>query len=221
MMEDRNNEASSRSREPGEGPEAPAYENTDSSNIPVELLESESTVTPAPPPGTLEGHAAKAAENWDKFLRATADLENFKKRVARERIEQAKFAQAPLLQSLIPILDNLDMAMGAAETSKAESASSLRQGVAMVFQQLKSALQAAGLQEIDATGQAFDPNLHEAVSQVETHHAPEGIVVQQLRKGYKLHDRLLRPASVVVAVKPSAKKQAQESGSDPAGRAQS
>ena len=89
----------------------------------------------------------------------------------------------------------------------------------MVLQQLKAALQGAGLEEIDATGRPFDPNLHEAVSQLETNETPEGRVVQQLRKGYKLHDRLLRPASVVVAAQPSAKNQGKPSASDPAGGA--
>jgi molecular chaperone GrpE len=79
----------------------------------------------------------------------------------------------------------------------------LQSGIAMIQQQLKSALLETGLEEIDATGKPFDPMLHEAVSQQETTDAPEGHVLQQLRKGYKLRDRLLRPAAVIVAKKPA------------------
>jgi len=81
---------------------------------------------------------------------------------------------------------------------------SLQAGIAMIQQQLKGVLAETGLEEIDANGKPFDPTLHEAVSQLETADAPEGQVVQQIRKGYKLRDRLLRPAAVVVAKKPSA-----------------
>ena len=100
----------------------------------------------------------------------------------------------------MPVLDNFDMALSAAQPG---SAPSLQTGIAMIYQQLKKALTDAGLEEVDATGQKFDPNWHEAVSQQETNEIPEGHVVQQLRKGYKLRDRLLRPASVVVAKKPA------------------
>jgi molecular chaperone GrpE len=79
----------------------------------------------------------------------------------------------------------------------------LQAGINMVHQQLKSAMASAGLEEIEASGKPFDPNLHEAISQQETAEVPEGSVVQQVRKGYKLRDRLLRPASVVVAKKPA------------------
>jgi molecular chaperone GrpE len=80
---------------------------------------------------------------------------------------------------------------------------SLQTGISMVHQQLKNALTEAGLEEVDATGKRFDPNLHEAVSQQESAEVPEGHVVQQLRKGYKLRERLLRPASVIVAKAPA------------------
>jgi molecular chaperone GrpE len=153
---------------------------------------------------SLKDRAAKADEHWDRFLRVTAELENYRKRATRERQEAVKFAHESLLQRLIPVLDNFDMAMAAANAGEAVSASALQTGVAMIHQQLKSALVEAGLEEIDATNKTFDPNLHEAVSQRETADAPEGQVVQQLRKGYKLKERLLRPATVIVAAKPAA-----------------
>jgi len=151
----------------------------------------------------LKQRAAKADDNWDRLLRTTADFDNFKKRAAREKQEAIKFANEGLLQKLVPVLDTFDMALAAAD-GKNEAVQSLKTGIGMVHQQLKSALTDAGLEEVDATGKPFDPNLHEAVSQKETTEVPEGQVVQQLRKGYKLRDRLLRPATVVVAKHPAA-----------------
>ena len=151
----------------------------------------------------LKERAAKAEEHWDRLLRTTADFDNFKKRAAREKQEAIKFANENLLQKLIPVLDSLDMGLAATQAAPAESGQSLQAGVSMISQQLKNALAEAGLEEVDATGKPFDPNLHEAVSQRETTEAPEGQVIQQLRKGYKLRDRLLRPATVVLAKQPA------------------
>lgn len=152
----------------------------------------------------LKDKAARADENWERLLRTAADLENFKKRAAREKQEAIKYAHENLMQKLIPVLDTFDMALSATQNAQTDAVQSLQTGVNMVLQQLKSALTDAGLEVIDATGKKFDPNLHEAVSQTATDDVPEGQVVQQLRKGYKLRDRLLRPASVVVAKKPAA-----------------
>ena len=151
----------------------------------------------------LKARAAKADEHWDRLLRTTADLENFKKRAAREKTEAAQFASASLLQKLLPILDNFEMAQMAAQSVQGDSLASLQAGVAMIQQQLKTILTDSGLEEIDASGKPFDPTLHEAVSQQETIEVPENHIVQQIRKGYKLRDRLLRPASVIVAKKPA------------------
>ena len=152
----------------------------------------------------LKSRAAKADENWERLLRTTADFENFKKRAAREKQDALKFANESLIQKLIPLLDNFDMALAAVQNGQTGAASSsLQSGINMILQQFKSALTEAGLEEVDATGKPFDPNLHEAISQQETAEVPEGHVVQQLRKGYKLRDRLLRPASVIIAKKPA------------------
>jgi molecular chaperone GrpE len=151
----------------------------------------------------LQARAAKAGEHWDTLLRTTADFENFKKRAARERQDAVKFANESLLQKLIPILDTFDMALTAATNAKEGTAQSLQTGVSMILSQFRNTLTEAGLEEIDATGKPFDPNFHEAVSQQETAEVPEGHVAQQLRRGYKLKDRLLRPATVIVAKKPT------------------
>src|ERR1043166_4160552 len=149
----------------------------------------------------LKERAAKADEHWNRLLRTTADFDNFKKRAAREKTDAIKYANEGLLEKLVPVLDNFDAALAATQTRSGNTAS-LQTGVQMILQQLRKALTDAGLEEIDAANQPFDPNWHEAVSQKETTEVPEGHVVQQLRKGYKLRDRLLRPASVIVAKKP-------------------
>jgi molecular chaperone GrpE len=156
-------------------------------------------------PGQLEelkARAAKADEHWNRLLRSMADFDNFRKRAAREKHEAIKYANDALIEKLIPVLDHFDMAIAAAQNGPADTVPPLQQGISMIYQQFKNTLAEAGLKEIDATGQQFDPNWHEAVAQQETAEAPEGQVIQQLRKGYKLHDRLLRPATVIVAKKP-------------------
>jgi molecular chaperone GrpE len=155
----------------------------------------------------LKTRAARADENWERLLRTTADFENFKKRAAREREEAVRSANESIVKKLVPVLDNFEMALAAAAQNKdlrPEAVKSLREGVSMIFQQLKQVLRETGLEELDASGKKFDPSWHEAVSQQETTDVPEGHVIQQLRKGYKLRDRLMRPASVVVAKSPAA-----------------
>jgi len=152
----------------------------------------------------LQERAAKADEHWERLLRTAADFDNFKKRAARERQEATQAATVALLQKLLPVLDHFEMAQSAAQTAGGDKLASLQTGIEMIQQQLKGILVETGLEEIDATGKIFDPTLHEAVSQRETADAPEGQVVQQIRKGYKLRDRLLRPAAVIVARQPSA-----------------
>ena len=171
---------------------------------------AEATTPEAPPapltPAQIDDlkiQAAKAAEYWDRLLRNTADLENYKKRAARERQDAVKFANEALMQKLIPVLDNFESALTALQNSGDETAQTLLTGVSMIQQQLKTVLTEAGLEEVEAHGKLFDPNLHEAVSQAESTEHPEGHVTQQLRRGYRLRERLLRPATVIVAKPPA------------------
>ena len=152
----------------------------------------------------LKAKAAKADEHWDRLLRMNADFENYKKRAARERQEAIKFANESLLEKLIPVMDTFDMALAATANPQAATVESLKTGVSMIHNQLKSVISDAGLEEVDAASKPFDPNFHEAVSQQDSREVPEGHVLQQLRKGYKLRDRLVRPATVIVARKPAA-----------------
>ena len=159
--------------------------------------------TPQPEP--LEEWRAKAAradDYWDRLVRSTADLENFKKRAARERQDAVRYANESILEKLVPVLDSFDMAVAAATSSQNSSVESIRTGITMIHSQLKSVAAEAGLEEIDATAKRFDANWHEAVSHQESAEVEEGQVLQQLRKGYKLRDRLIRAATVVVAKKP-------------------
>lgn len=168
--------------------------------------DAEPVAVVAPTPEQIEelkNRAAKADENWDRLLRTTADFENFKKRAARERVEVAQAAAAALIQKLLPVLDHFEMAQAAAQTAGDDKLASLQAGVAMIQQQVKTVLAEAGLEAVDATGKPFDPALHEAVSMMESAEVPEGHVLQQIRKGYKLKERLLRPATVIVAKKPA------------------
>lgn len=150
----------------------------------------------------LKNRAAKADENWERLLRTTADFDNFKKRAAREKQDALRYATEGLIAKIIPVLDNFEMALAAAQNSSADGLKSLQDGVTMIQSQLKSALTDSGLEEVDAAGKPFDPNIHEAVSQQESDDVPEGHVLQQLRKGYKIRERLLRPATVIVAKGP-------------------
>jgi molecular chaperone GrpE len=152
----------------------------------------------------LKERAAKSDEYRERLLREAADFENYKKRAARERQDSITYANENLLQKLIPVLDTFEMALAAtANAADGASAQSLQTGVLMVYNQLKSALADAGLQEIDARGKVFDPNIHEAVSQQESTEVADGEVLQQTRKGYMYRNRMVRPAGVIVAKKPA------------------
>ncbi len=181
----------------------PTAENPSATDAAGAGAETGAELTPAAI-AELKTQAAKAKDHWEALVRTTADFDNFKKRAARERQDAVKFANESLLQKLIPILDTFDMALAAAANAKEGTAQSLQTGVSMILSQFRNTLTDAGLEELDASGKPFDPNFHEAVSQQETADVPEGHVVQQLRKGYKLKERLLRPATVIVAKKPSA-----------------
>jgi molecular chaperone GrpE len=176
----------------------------DISETDAEPTETQASMTD-PEIQALKAEAEKARHYYEQWARTTADLENYKKRATRERQEAIKFANESLIEKLIPMLDNFDSALAATANANATaSAQSLQTGINMILQQLKTVLTEAGLEEIDASNKPFDPNWHEALSQQPSSDVPEGQVLQQLRKGYKLRDRLLRPAGVVVAKKPTA-----------------
>jgi molecular chaperone GrpE len=149
--------------------------------------------------------AGQSAELKDRLLRGQAEWENSRKRIIREKEDAVRYAAEGLLEKLLPVLDNLEMGMQAAKT--ATDAKSIAQGLEMVLKQFQQVLKDAGVETIDAVGQPFDAHRHDALGEQESNEHPEGHVVMQVRKGYKLKDRLLRAASVFVA-KPSEGKQA-------------
>jgi len=132
----------------------------------------------------------------DLALRSQADFDNFRKRSTREKEDAVKYANSALLERLIPIIDNFELGLAAAG---AADKSPILAGMNMVAKQLKDFLTEFGVTAIDATGQKFDPNLHEAIAHEHDPKVPEGKVIRQVRKGFKLKDRLLRPANVIVS----------------------
>ena len=151
----------------------------------------------APPEDDGDGLQADLDRFRDLALRSQADFENYKKRSAREKEEAIKYANSSLLEKLIAIVDNFELGLGAARAEGEKSP--VFSGMSIVLKQLMDFLTDNGLQPIDATGQKFDPNLHEAIAHEPSDEFPEGTVVRQTRRGYKMKDRLLRPSSVVVS----------------------
>jgi molecular chaperone GrpE len=160
-------------------------------------------VQDAAPDATPDGEIAdvdfqaEAAKLKDLALRARADLDNFRKRSLREKEDAIRYANNGLLEKLLPVIDNFELGLDAARN--ATDAASVLQGMSMVHRQLQDFIRSQGLEEVPADGEAFDPNKHDAVSQEFSAEVPEGKVIRQVRKGYKLKDRLLRAASVIVS----------------------
>lgn len=148
----------------------------------------------ADPPPVAAG-SEETQQSRDRYLRLLADFENFRKRSEREKTEFYKYALAGLLKDLLPVLDNFDRAL-----DHAEEGDDFHKGVLLIYKQLFEVLQKHGLRPIDESGVPFDPNIHEAVIREEDPSVPSHTVTAVLQKGYFLHDRLLRPAMVKVAV---------------------
>lgn len=148
----------------------------------------------------LEARENEARENYDRFLRLSAEFENFKKRMEKEKNEAYKFATENLIKELLPVLDNLERALDHGEAMI--DPQGLLAGVELTLKGLHAALEKFGVAPVDASGKEFDPNLHEAVMVQEDARHPGGTVLNQLQKGYLLHTRLIRPAMVVVSKRP-------------------
>jgi molecular chaperone GrpE len=147
----------------------------------------------------LEAKEKEAQDNYDRFLRLSAEFENFKKRMEKEKNDAYKFGTENLIKELLPVLDNLERAI---DHGEAKDPQGLLEGVDMTQKGFLTALEKIGVSPVDASGKEFDPNLHEAVMVQEDAHHPAGTVLAQLQKGYTLHGRLIRPAMVVVSKRP-------------------
>ncbi len=150
----------------------------------------------------LDVARAEASNNWDLYLRERADLENARKRHQREKEDALRFANDRLLKEIIPVLDNLERAVEHAGQSDNDN-QGLLEGVNMTINQFRKALEDFGAKPIIAIGTDFDPNLHQAMGQVESAEQAPNTVVTEFQIGYLLHDRLLRPSLVMVAKAPS------------------
>jgi molecular chaperone GrpE len=145
----------------------------------------------------LQKAQTEAAENYDRLLRVSADFENYKKRVAKEKSDLIRYGNDELIKELLPVIDNLERALEHASSERAQEG--IQGGVEMTLQQFLEILQRFGVTPIAAEGEPFDPTKHEAVMEQATGDYDPGHVVAELQRGYLLNDRLVRPAKVVVA----------------------
>ena len=158
----------------------------------------------------LHGKEVEAKETYDRLLRISAEFENYKKRSAREMEEFRKFANQSLIKEMLSVVDNLELAMNSTDSQKAVD-KGVVEGLEMTHREILRVFERFNVKPIDAKNQAFDPTFHEAVMQEETDEFPENTVVNEMQRGYLIHDRLLRPAMVVVA-KPKAGQKPEQDG---------
>lgn len=148
----------------------------------------------------LDECARELDEERNARLRVLADMQNYRRRAEEQKRDAAQFAISDFAEGLLSVLDNFDRALASAE--KAQSFEALMGGVALTQKQLTDVLKRNGLEPIEAAGQAFDPNLHEAILTTEADDVPENTVVEDLQRGYTLHGRVLRASKVKVSVQP-------------------
>jgi molecular chaperone GrpE len=139
----------------------------------------------------------QADENHNRFLRAQADFDNFRRRTQKEKEELAQYASLKLVGQLLPVLDNFERALQTGVES--DESGSFAKGVDMIYRQLAQVLESEGLRRMEAVGQPFDPELHQAIMQVESEEYETGNVVETVQNGYWLKDKVLRPAMVKVS----------------------
>ena len=151
----------------------------------------------------LSAKEEEAKETYDRLLRVSAEFDNFKKRSARELEDFRKFANQSLLKEMLSVVDNLELAIHSVDENQTHE-SSLKEGLNLTLREILRVFEKFQVTPIESKGEAFDPTYHEAVMQEETDEFPENTVITEMQKGYLIHDRLLRPAMVVVA-KPKTK----------------
>ena len=143
----------------------------------------------------LKKRKKESKENYDRYLRAAADLDNYRKRAARERADIVKYGKEDLIRDILPFLDSLDRALEHKDTDDAQA---FRDGVALIQEQLLCCLKKHGVERIESVGVNFDPNIHEALMQMESPDHEDNQVVSEMEKGYLLNGRLIRPSRVCV-----------------------
>lgn len=140
----------------------------------------------------------EATDNYDKYLRAVADLDNYKKRAIREKADIIKYGKEDVIKDILPFVDSLDRASEHADSSNVQA---FKEGIKLIQEQLLSCLKKHGVEKIDSVGLDFDPNFHDAMMQVESEEHAENKVVNEVQKGYLLNGRLLRPSKVCICKK--------------------
>jgi len=150
----------------------------------------------------VEALRAQVEENWNKYLRAVAELENVRKRNARDLDQARKYGAERLTNAILPVRDSLESSLAVLTADSAPSVAKIVEGEQATLRLLYLALEAAGVREIDPHGEPFDPSKHEALSVQPSATAEPGTVLEVVQKGYELHDRLLRPARVIVSKEP-------------------
>jgi len=150
----------------------------------------------------LEAARNEASEIKDRWMRAAADLENFRKRAAKEREELQKFANERLLRDFLPVFDDLERALGVLDTVEGGGAGPVRDGVEMVRKKFIQQLERHGVEPFDSVGEPFDPARHDAIQQAHSNEVEAGCILEELQRGFMLRGRLLRPAMVVVSLGP-------------------
>ncbi len=163
--------------------------------------DSEAATEPAAETASSEGPEAEIARVRDQLLRTAADFDNFRKRSRREIVEADRQGREDMLRNLLPVFDNLERAV--AHTESATDVQALAEGIQMVMRQFTDTLAKLGVERIESVGKPFDPALHEAIQHMETAEQPPGSVATEVQAGYRMGDRLVRPAMVVVAKAPA------------------
>jgi molecular chaperone GrpE len=178
--------------------ELPASDETAEQTTPNDVSETSRSARVSVADSELDKLKAERDNLLDRLARLQAEFENARKRTAREQQEFREYALAEAVKTLLPVLDSFERALQAGSAEKSE----LRSGIELIYKQLQDALQKLGLRTIPAKGEPFDPRLHEAVEMVETTAAEDHQILDELQRGYKLKDRLLRPSMVKVARHP-------------------
>ncbi|MCE5167750.1 nucleotide exchange factor GrpE [Paenibacillus profundus] len=145
----------------------------------------------------LEQAKEQADEHYQRYLRTQADFDNFRRRTMKEKEDLAKYASAKVITELLPVLDNFERALSTGQ--EASETESFVKGVDMIFRQIQQVMEQEGVQPMNAVGEQFNPEYHQAIMQVESDEYEEGFVVEEVQKGYMLKDKVLRPAMVKVS----------------------
>jgi len=206
---EQNNGSATSARAPGERPvDEPVAEPAVEPDGEQQAAAEEQAPEPAPgeeaapaeeAPDALEQARQEAAENYDRFLRLQAEVENYKRRMAKEHTESLRYAISPLVTDVAAVIDNLERAIEHARKEQGETVEALVAGIEMVLKQLGETLGRYGVVRIEAVGKPFDPSRHEAINVVETNDVPENQVLDEYQAGYLLHERVIRPARVSVS----------------------